>query len=152
MYTLGPFEHYIDIAIPFGKANSSKLFCRWASLWFESCVTRFNQRHRVIAALGSYVDDAFGGSRTTRQVASNLMQFITQAGDAMAAIVNLSKSEGPATAMVILGLHYCSHNKVCKLDPAKVLKYSDRLRLMLQTGQASSKDLERIVGNLEFAA
>ena len=54
VYTLGPFEHYIDIAMPFGKANSSKLFCRWASLWFESCVTRFNQRHRVIAALGSY--------------------------------------------------------------------------------------------------
>ena len=80
------------------------------------------------------------------------MQFITQAGDVMAAIVNASKSEGPATAMVILGLHYCSRVKVCKLDPAKVLKYSDRLRLMLQAGHASSKDLERIVGNLEFAA
>ena len=28
VYTLGVDEHYIDIAMPFGKANSSKLFCR----------------------------------------------------------------------------------------------------------------------------
>ena len=32
VYTLGPSEYYVDIAMPFGKANSSKLFCRWASL------------------------------------------------------------------------------------------------------------------------
>ena len=28
VYALGPNEYYIDIAMPFGKANSSKLFCR----------------------------------------------------------------------------------------------------------------------------
>ena len=28
VYALNPSEHYIDIAMPFGKANSSKLFCR----------------------------------------------------------------------------------------------------------------------------
>ena len=28
VYSLGPNEYYIDIAMPFGKANSSKLFCR----------------------------------------------------------------------------------------------------------------------------
>ena len=138
--------------MPFGKANSSKLFCRWASLWFESCITRFNERHRVIAALGSYVDDAFGGSRTTCQVASDLMQFITQRGDTMPAIVNVSKSEGPATAMVILGLHYCSQSRICKLDPAKVVKYSDRLKALLRAGRTTSKNLERIIGNLEFVA
>ena len=151
VYTLGPSEYYIDIAMPFGKANSSKLFCRWASLWFKSCITRFNQIHQTGAALGSYVDDAFGGA-TTRQTAAKLIHFITKAGDAMATVVNTSKTEGPATAMVILGLHYCSQTKICKLDPAKVTKYSDRLRSMLRIGHCTSKDLEQLVGNLEFAA
>ena len=151
VYTLGPSEHYIDIAMPFGKANSSKLFCRWASLWFESCITRFNQTHHTEAALGSYVDDAFGGT-TTRQTATELIHFITKAGDTMATVVNTSRTEGPATAMVILGLHYCSQTKICKLDPAKVIKYSHRLRSMLRAGHTTSKDLERLTGNLEFAA
>ena len=138
--------------MPFGiKANSSKLFCRWASLWFQSCIIRFNQMHNSNAVLGSYVDDAFGGA-TTRQLAAKLIQFITRAGDTMATVVNTSKTEGPATAMVILGLHYCSQNKVCNLDPAKVVKYSNRLRSLLQAGRTTSKELERIVGNLEFAA
>ena len=70
----------------------------------------------------------------------------------MATVVNTAKTEGPATAMVILGLHYCSQNKICKLDPAKVVKYSDRLRKMLRAGHATSKDLEQVTGNLEFVA
>ena len=151
VYTLGSSEYYIDIAMPFGKANSSKLFCRWASLWFESCIIRFNQMHNSNAVLGSYVDDAFGGA-TTRQLAVKLILFITRAGDIMATIVNITKTEGPATAMVILGLHYCSQNKICNLDPAKVVRYSERLRSLLQAGRTTSKELERIVGNLEFAA
>ena len=32
VYTLGRSEYYIDLAMPFGKANSSKIFCRWTSL------------------------------------------------------------------------------------------------------------------------
>ena len=70
----------------------------------------------------------------------------------MTSIVNVKKTEGPARAMVILGLHYCSRSKVCKLDPDKVVRYSERLRLLLYAGNTTSKELERIVGNLEFAA
>ena len=32
VYALDRSEFYIDLAMPFGKANSSKIFCRWASL------------------------------------------------------------------------------------------------------------------------
>ena len=87
MYTLGPAEHYIDIAMPFGKANSSKLFCRWASLWFKSCIARFNQQFNTTATLGSYVDDAFGGA-TSHRVTTRLINFITSAGSNMATLVN----------------------------------------------------------------
>ena len=151
VYTLGPAEHYIDIAMPFGKANSSKLFCRWASLWFKSCIARFNQQFNTTATLGSYVDDAFGGA-TSRRVATRLITYITAAGSNMATLVNTKKTEGPATSMVILGLQYCSRTKVCSLDPAKVTKYTIRISQLLNAGFATSKFLEQLVGNLEFAA
>ena len=32
VYSVDQSEYYIDLAMPFGKANSSKIFCRWASL------------------------------------------------------------------------------------------------------------------------
>ena len=94
MYTLGPAEHDIDIAMPFGKANSSKLFCRWVSLWFESCVARFNQQSNTTATLGSDVDDAFGGA-TSRRVATHLINYITTAGSNMATLVNTKKPKVP---------------------------------------------------------
>ena len=31
VYSLGKNEFYIDLNMPFGKANSSKVFCRWTT-------------------------------------------------------------------------------------------------------------------------
>ena len=151
VYALGAEEHYIDIAMPFGKSNSSKLFCRWAALWFESCIYRFNQKHGSAAVLGSYVDDAFGGA-TTQVLAKKLIAFITTMGAMLGATVNSKKTEGPATSMVILGFRYDSRARVCNLDPAKVSRYTARLQRILTRGWATSKELERVVGNLQFAA
>ena len=151
VYTLGVDEHYIDIAMPFGKSNSSKLFCRWSALWFKSCIVRFNQKYNSAAVLDSYVDDAFGGARTLL-LAAKLIAFITTMGARLGAVVNVSKTEGPATSMVIIGFHYDSRAKVCNLDPTKVSKYSARLQAILDRGWVTSKELERVVGNLQFAA
>ena len=54
--------------------------------------------------------------------------------------------------MVILGLLYCSVSKVCSLDPKKVIKYSKRIILVLESDRTTSSKLEQLVGNLEFAA
>ena len=151
VYTLGPNEFYIDIAMPFGKANSSKLFCKWSGLWFDSCVTRFRQCYRLHAALDSYVDDTFGGTLHT-QTSQKLIDYITDSGASHGAEVNLRKTRGPATRMVILGLHYDSCSEVCALDPAKVKKYTCRIETILREGGTSSKNLEKIIGNLVFAA
>ena len=151
VYSLGPSEHYIDMAMPFGKANSSKLFCRWTSLWFQSCMAQFSRQVHSTAVLGSYVDDAFGGAILQR-VADDLINFITVSGAKHGAVVNLDKTEGPATAMVILGLLYCSVSKVCSLDPAEVVKYTNRINMILKSGRTTSKELKQLVGNLEFAA
>ena len=55
-------------------------------------------------------------------------------------------------SLVILGLLYDAQAQVCALDPAKVIKYSSRIRLIIEKGEATSKELEKLVGNLGFAA
>ena len=97
------------------------------------------------------MDDAFGGARSEK-TATKLVDYITEMGSRHLAVVNTAKTEGPATALVILGLLYCSQTRVCSLDPTKVTRYAARLGVLLKARQASSKDLERIVGNLQFAA
>ena len=151
VYPVGPTEYYIDLAMPFGKANSSKIFCRWASLWFTSCVSRFNTKYKARAVLGSYVDDGFGGDKDY-STAQALIRFVTDAGNRHGTLVNAAKTRGPAIAMVILGLQYHSMRKICSLDPAKVTKYSTHISELLMQNWVTSKDLERMVGRLEFAA
>ena len=67
-------------------------------------------------------------------------------------MVNVSKTRGPAISMVILGLLYRSDLKICSLDPKKVKKYSEQISSLLRLRWVTSKDLERMVGRLEFAA
>ena len=137
--------------MPFGKANSSKIFCRWATLWFKSCLINFNKKYKTRAVLGSYVDDAFGGDMTF-SVADELIHFATSAGKKHGTLLNMVKTRGPCISMVILGLLYRSDLKICSLDPKKVSKYSEQINAIIRQGWATSKDLERMVGRLEFAA
>ena len=97
------------------------------------------------------MDDGFGGADLWK-LAMKLIKFITEKGLTHEAIVNIAKTEGPATALVILGLLYCSQSKVCRLDPAKVTRYATRINALLVAGVATSKELERLVGNLQFAS
>ena len=43
VYCNGPNEHYIDLACPFGKTNSSLEFCPPVRLFAESAAVRFGQ-------------------------------------------------------------------------------------------------------------
>ena len=101
--------------------------------------------------LDSYVDDGFGGDNAY-SIAQALINFITKAGKRYGTLVNVAKTCGPAIAMVILGLLYHSRRKICSLDPKKVTKYSAHISQLLTQDRITSKDLERMVGRLEFAA
>ena len=49
IYTLGPNEYYIDLCMPFGKANSSKIFCHWVANWCQAFKNRLSNKVRSIS-------------------------------------------------------------------------------------------------------
>ena len=151
VYSLGPKEFYIDFAMPFGKANSSKKFCAWTDLWFASFAHRFRQTVPYFSVLGSYVDDAFGGANSQAH-SQIMMDTLPIVGRATATKINPAKSRGPATELVILGLLYCSGTRSCRLGDAKRAKYMSRIQSVISAPVTTSKRLEQLAGNLSFAA
>ena len=151
VYSLGTTEFYVDLAMPFGKANSSKKFCAWTDLWFFSFLKRFQKVAPFHAVLGSYVDDAFGGARSRSQ-AQVIVDTLMAVGRATATSFNTEKTRGPATRLVILGLQYCSVSQTCRLGEKKRTKYINRIVAMLKAPETSLKLLEQVTGNLGYAA
>ena len=151
VYSLGQTEFYVDLAMPFGKANSSKKFCAWTDLWFSSFLNHFQKIAPFHAVLGSYVDDAFGGAHTRSQ-AQVILDTMMAVGRATATSFNTEKTRGPATRLVILGLLYCSVSQTCRLGKEKQQKYVNRVIAMLGSPVTSTKLLEQVTGNLGYAA
>lgn len=137
--------------MPFGKANSSKHFCEWTDLWFSSFLRQFRAAFPFLVVLGSYVDDGFGGALTQAK-AQMMIDWMHKAGKATGTSFNLPKTCGPATRLVILGFLYCSGSRFCRLGDDKRTKYVSRIDHITSSTSTTSKDIERLVGNLGYAA
>ena len=151
VYSLGPNEFYIDLAMPFGKANSSKLFCSWTDLWFSSFHYHFKRSAPFRSVIGSYVDDGFGGAMSQEQT-QLMIDTLLAVGRQTASFFNTDKTRGPARSLVVLGLLFCSISKSCRLGRDKRQKYLSRVSALLAAPTTSSKALEQLVGNLGYAA
>ena len=73
-------------------------------------------------------------------------------GKQTSTLFNTDKTRGPARSLVILGLLFCSISKSCRLGEDKRQKYLSRISALLASPETSSKLLERLVGNLGYAA
>ena len=158
IYSLGPNEFYIDLNMPFGKANSSKIFCIWTTAWCKSFHHHFQNFYEIPIALSSYVDDFFGGPirsgslKTDKQNAQLLLENLISIGKFTNTKMNTEKCLPPARRMEILGIVFNSINRTCYLPDDKVAKYINRLKHLLKNRSATKKELEQIIGNLVFAA
>ena len=154
VYSLGPREFYIDLNMPFGKANSSKVFCTWSSTWCQSFLHHFQNCYAIKTSLSGYVDDFYGGpfrtdSRMKDKINSKLLlDTLIEFGKITNTNMNLKKCKGPATSLDIIGMLFDSVKKACFLSTAKAKKYTQRLKVLILNKSASSKDIEKIVGNL----
>ena len=73
---------------------------------------------------------------------------VIRTGIVTSARANFTKCKGPAQRLKILGMMYDAISKNCSLPPEKVSKYMNRIDEMLSKELTSSKQLERLVGNL----
>ena len=73
-------------------------------------------------------------------------------GTATGTIFNKGKTRGPATNLVILGLLYCSETRFCRVGRKKRDKYLARVTDLMMATSTTSKVLEQVVGNLDYAA
>ena len=158
IYSLGRNEYYIDIAMPFGKANSARVFCTWTSAWCKSFKWHFQKYFAFPIALAVYMDDFFGGPIRTESLSEDLKRAHTLftvliiIGAVTSTLMNLKKSEEPARSKEILGMVFDSKVKACFLAQTKIAKYSKIVSEVKESGVASSKVLQKIVGYLVYAA
>ena len=158
VYSLGPHEFFIDLNMPFGKANSSKVFCTWTTAWRKSFHLHFQKFYSVPIALSSYVDDFFGGPirtdclKTDKKNAELLLENLICIGNLTNTRMNPAKCLPPARSMNILGIIFNSKSRMCTLPSKKIDKYSKRILLLRENKSCSIKDLEKIIGNLVFAS
>ena len=159
VYSLGENEFYIDLTMPFGKANSSKIFCRWTTAQCNAFVHRFQEKYGFPIVLKSYIDDFFGGpiksnknSKNNRSKAELLFESLIAVGELTGAKMNLSKCFAPARVMEILGFVYDAIARSCRLSKKKQHKYINRVMAVLQSTEIEFKKLEKLVGNLTYAA
>lgn len=159
VYSLNDNEHYIDlINMPFGKANSSKVFCRQTTAWQNAFKYLFQRKFKSPIILESYVDDFFGGptrntrnSRKIEKVRATFQQLMA-VGDLTGTIMNRKKSFSPARVMEVHGFIYDLILRSCRLSKKKQLKYLSRIECILKSPKVQFKCLEKLLGNLTYAA
>ena len=144
--------------MPFGKANSSKIFCTWTSAWCFSFRYHFQNHYSVRIVLASYIDDFFGGPIRSGSLSKDkdnatlLLRSLIEMGNLTDTQMNLDKCAGPARCLEILGLLYNSIHKMCSLSVKKQKKYIQFLSSLREARTAKSNELEKVVGYLTFAS
>ena len=157
VYCNGPDEHYIDLACPFGKTNSTLEFCSPLKSFAISVAARFAERREVVPPLlSSYVDDIYGGVPHNRSydLALEFRSYICSMGEKHTFAFNKKphKTPLPSRQQVILGCLFDSTNRRMRSSDSKVAKYVGRINELLMVGRASVKNIMSLHGNLVFAA
>ena len=105
------------------------------------------------------MDDFFGGPKRSKagldfdkKMAQLMFDKLIAVGNLTGAKMNQKKCHPPAEAMEILGFWYDVKNSFCKLSQKKVTKYIDRINSVLSSKYVGGKNLEKVVGNLTYAA
>ena len=105
------------------------------------------------------MDDFFGGPERTKsgiqsdKLKANLMfQKLLAVDDLTGTNMNRKKCIAPSQIMEILGFIYDSILRTCRLSGKKQSEYLSRIESALSSSKVRFKFLEKLVGNLTYAA
>ena len=157
VYCNGLEEHYIDLACPFGKTNSSVEFCPPVALFARSAAVRYSQQFGVDRlTLGTHVDDIFGGFKRERTFsrACHFRWWLCDTGRRLTVKFNMkiTKTPMPARKQVILGRLWNSVNNRVKSASTKIVKYREKIASMVQEDVTSREKIESLHGCLQYVA
>ena len=107
----------------------------------------------------SYVDDFFGGPVRSKKGleadeinAKMAFDCLIAVGELTGAIMKPEKCFPPARKMEIIGFLYDAVLRYCRLSEKKCVKYISRIDDVLSVTYVQQKKLEKLVGNLTYAA
>ena len=157
VYCNGTEEHYIDLACPFGKTNSTLEFCPPVSLFAKSAARAYAaEKNCIEPILGSHVDDIFGGFPfcSSYERALDFRSYMCEVGRNLSVRFNMkaSKTPLPARKQIILGGLWDSKNKHVRTSPKKREKYLSRITELLSKNECVAKEVHKLHGNLNYAA
>ena len=118
IYSLEKNEHFIDLCMPFWKANWANMFCHWVEDWVKAFKINFHRLVHWDFELESYVDDIFGGANS-QENAKELKDALIAVGELTSTKMNLKKCHGPANKPPHLGNSIDSEKQNCRLCPKK---------------------------------
>ena len=143
-------EGYNELREPFGPANAPKdaqtmsaTVARVAARWF------LPEEEPVHDAIGSYVDD-FWAFAKTEQLAWLLLWALLSAFWYLGLAVSLKKLQWPARRMKVLGFIWDLPSQTVQIPQKKIEKARTRLQLVLDSPFTCRKDMERLLGLLQW--
>ncbi|KAK3106927.1 hypothetical protein FSP39_003200 [Pinctada imbricata] len=138
-------KYYIDKCLPFGCAISCNLFEKFATFleWVIKSRTGVTTIHH-------YLDDfIFIGDQQSTQCHTLMNNFKSMCLD-LGIPLNDSKTEGPCTSLVFLGLEIDTIAQTIKVPQDKLNDLKDLLTKLSKLQKTTLKDLQSLVGKLNF--
>ena len=105
----------------------------------------------TIQLMRHYLDDFFGG-HWSRRKAKKQFDLVQQWMDRLGIPTKPSKCIKPARVQRWLGWLYNTLSQTVSVPKDKVDKYQDRILQVLRSGKAHKKQLQRLIGALQWAA
>ncbi|XP_073961516.1 uncharacterized protein [Choristoneura fumiferana] len=131
--------------LPFGLSTAPKVFASITN-WIAQTLRRENIRIVV------YLDD-FLIAHQVKNILVNHVNIVLSRLESLGWIVNYEKSVlKPQRGLVYLGVYWDPWSNQKHLPKDKVSKLISQIRLLLNTSKTNRKDLEKLVGLLNFAS
>ena len=143
-------EGYNELREPFGPANAPKdaqtmsaTVAKVTARWF------LPEEEQVHDAIGSYVDDFWAFAKSAH-LAWLLLWALLSAFWYLGLAVSLKKLQWPARRMKILGFIFDLPTQTVQIPAKKIEKARTRLQLVLDSPTTCRKDMERLLGILQW--
>ena len=137
-------NYYHHTTLPQGAGSSCFIFERIATAIQWILQHKFAVRHMV-----HYLDDFLFIGSTSNTVKHYLQSFINLCAD-IGIPINHSKTEGPATSLIFLGISLDSESFTASLPMEKVSRYSDLMHSFLVRKTCTLHELQQVIGSLQF--